>query len=339
MLHEADTDNWDVQLSIVIPCYNEEAGLAELVRRVIAAAENEFGRHYELILVNDGSSDNSWALICDHANNNGRITGVDLARNHGHQLALSAGLQQVRGQYVFILDADLQDPPELLGPMMAEIHSGYDVVYGQRKSRSGESIFKKKSAKLFYRTLNRLVDVRIPQDTGDFRLMTRTVLDHLNQMPERFRFIRGMVSWIGLRQKAFMYDRDARFAGETKYPLHKMMAFALDAITSFSVIPLKLASAAGALTGLAAFLTIAWVFIAWLSGNTASGWTSLTAIVLFMGSIQLTIMGIMGEYLGRMYIEAKGRPLFVVQQVYNNAAATKNPVQEIRANLEKLINE
>ena len=244
----------------------------------------------------------------------------------------------MRGRYIFILDADLQDPPELLGPMLEEIRAGYDVVYGQRRVRDGESAFKRSSASLFYRILDRLVDVNIPRDTGDFRLITRRVLDQLNAMPERYRFVRGMVSWIGMRQKAFLYDRDARYAGETKYPLHKMVAFALDAITSFSVVPLRLASAAGAFAGIASFITMAWVFAAWLSGNTVGGWASIAAIILFIGSIQLMMMGIMGEYLGRMYMESKGRPLFIIQDIYNNPEAVPHPVHDMHESLRSTIN-
>lgn len=331
-------DAGDIGLSVVVPCYNEADGIAELLRRTTAAASACFGDDYEIILVNDGSTDDSWTQISAHADNDHHIIGINLARNHGHQLALSAGLDNCRGAFIFILDADLQDPPELLGAMMKEINAGHDVVFGQRRARAGETAFKRSTASMFYRLLDKLVDVKIPRDAGDFRLMTRRVLNQLNAMPERYRFVRGMVSWIGYRQIALLYDRDARFAGETKYPLRKMVAFAIDAITSFSVVPLRLASWVGAITSVMALVTLGWVFIAWMSGATISGWTSLTAIVLVIGSIQLIMLGIMGEYLGRMYVESKRRPLFIIDQIYAGLKQAENPVHQMQAKIERVVN-
>lgn len=308
-------------LSVVIPVYNEEAGLDALVTRVTAAAQASFGTAYELILVNDGSKDGSWAKICQHADRDPRIVAINLARNHGHQLALTAGLHHVRGELVFVLDADLQDPPELLAPMLAKLREGHDVVYGQRIKRHGETAFKRGTAALFYRLLDKLVDTRIPQDTGDFRLMTRRVVEQLNAMPERFRFIRGLVSFIGFSQVPFPYERDPRFAGETNYPLRKMVALAIDAVTSFSVVPLRFASHLGMLFGLAGLTSLGLIGWIWLRGGTVQGWASLAALILIMGSVQLLVLGVFGEYLGRMYMEGKHRPLFIVAEVRRHPVA------------------
>ncbi|HEY4123864.1 MAG TPA: glycosyltransferase family 2 protein, partial [Rhizomicrobium sp.] len=241
-------------LSAVVPCYNEEAGLAELVKRLSAACTAAAGSNHEIVLVNDGSSDGTWAEIVRLSQDFPQIVGVNLARNHGHQLALTAGLFLARGERVFIIDADLQDPPELLAEMMATLDAGSDVAYGQRIQRDGETWFKKSSASAFYRLLRRLTDAPIPADTGDFRLITRQVLDVLLNMPEQHRFVRGMVAWIGFRQTAVRYRRDPRFAGTTKYPLRKMVIFAMDAITGFSVAPLRLSLYLGLFSVLVAFL-------------------------------------------------------------------------------------
>lgn len=320
-MHVPQTFSGSCELSVVIPVYNEEAGLDPLIERVTRAAQASFGDRYELILVNDGSKDGSWNAICAHADRDARIVAINLSRNHGHQLALTAGLQHVRGELVFVLDADLQDPPELLAPMLEQLRQGYDVVYGQRIARRGETAFKRGTAALFYRMLAGLVDTHIPRDTGDFRLMTRRVVDQLNAMPERYRFIRGLVSYVGFNQTAFPYERDARFAGETNYPLRKMVALAIDAVTSFSVVPLRFASHLGMLFGLAGLAALVWVAWGWMRGGTVEGWASLTAVTLIMGSVQLLVMGVFGEYLGRMYMEAKNRPLFIVSEVRRHPIA------------------
>lgn len=303
------------ELSVVIPVYNEEAGLDALIARVTASAGAIFADRFELVLVNDGSKDGSWEAICAHAERDSRIVAINLARNHGHQLALTAGLNHARGELVFVLDADLQDPPELLGPMLAKVREGYDVVYGQRVKRHGETAFKRGTASLFYRMLASMVDTQIPRDTGDFRLMTRRVVDQLNAMPERYRFIRGLVSYIGFNQIAFPYERDARFAGETNYPLRKMLALAADAVTSFSTVPLRFASHLGMLFGIAGLVALVWVVWQWMQGGTVQGWASLAALTLIMGSVQLLVLGVFGEYLGRMYMEAKRRPLFIISEI------------------------
>lgn len=321
MLQVPQTGSGTCALSVVIPVYNEEAGLDALVARVTAAAQDIFADRYEFILVNDGSKDASWAKICAHAERDPRIVAINLARNHGHQLALTAGLNHVRGEIIFVLDADLQDPPELLGPMLAKLREGHDVVYGQRVKRHGETAFKRGTAALFYRMLGKMVDTHIPPDTGDFRLMTRRVVEQLNAMPERYRFIRGLVSFIGFSQVPFPYERDARFAGETNYPLRKMVALAVDAVTSFSVVPLRFASHLGMLFGLAGLASLGGIGWVWLEGGTVQGWASLAALILIMGSVQLLVLGVFGEYLGRMYMEAKHRPLFIVAEVRRHPVA------------------
>lgn len=325
------------ELSVVIPVYNEEPVLDILVDRVVRASTEVFGDRFELILVNDGSKDGSWSAIRGHADRDKRIVGINLSRNHGHQLALSAGLCHARGSLVFVLDADLQDPPELLGPMLAKLQEGYDVVFGQRTKRHGETAFKRGTASLFYRLLSALIDTKIPRDTGDFRLMTRRVVDQLNAMPERYRFIRGMVSYVGFNQVAFPYERDARFAGETSYPLAKMIALALDAVTSFSVVPLRFASHLGMVFGMTGLLAISWIAWVWMQGGTVEGWASLAALILIMGSVQLMVLGVFGEYLGRMYMEAKRRPLFIVSEIHRQAGVAAgredNPVARMEEKL------
>ena len=301
-------------LSIVVPCFNEQDSLPEFHRRMSAAA-GATGEAYEIVFVDDGSSDRTWEVLRALSATDPTVVAVKLSRNHGHQLALTAGLTQCRGERVLVIDADLQDPPELLGAMLAMLDAGADVVYGQRRSRAGETRFKTATAAAFYRLLRRLVEIDIPLDAGDFRLMSRRALDVLNAMPEHHRFIRGMVSWIGLRQVPILYDRDARYAGETKYPLRKMIRFALDAITGFSVAPLRLASVLGGVAAALSLLLMIYTLGSWLLGHTTPGWTSLSSIVLLIGSVQLMVLGIIGEYLGRLYIEAKRRPLFVIETV------------------------
>jgi dolichol-phosphate mannosyltransferase len=303
-------------LSIVVPCFNEEACLAELHQRLSAAARSVAGDDYELVLVNDGSRDASWPTMQRLAAADEHVVAVNLSRNHGHQLALTAGLDLSRGATVLIIDADLQDPPELLPAMFACMREqDADVVFGVRKSRAGETAFKRATAHGFYRLLSRATEVDIPVDAGDFRLMSRRALDALLAMPEQARFIRGMVAWIGFKQVPFAYDRQERFAGETKYPLKKMMRFAFDALTGFSSAPLKLASHAGLWLSLGSVLLILYIAYAWISGRSIQGWTSLMLIVVVLGAVQMFVLALMGEYIGRLYNEAKGRPLYIVQDI------------------------
>lgn len=309
------------RVSIVVPLYNEQEGLAELHRRVSESCATLGLSAYEFVMVNDGSTDGTLEAARQLAARDPRLVLIDLSRNYGHQVALSAGLEFCRGERIFVIDADLQDPPELLGPMMARMDEGYDVVFGQRTSRNGESWFKLTTAKLFYRLLRRLSDTEIPENAGDFRLMNRRALDQLNAMPERQRFIRGMVSWIGLRQCAFPYERQSRFAGSTHYPFRKMLRLAIDAITSFSVAPLRLASSFGAAFGVLGLCLLLYTLFAWIAGTTVPGWTSLSGMVLIVGSVQMFMLGIFGEYLGRIFIEVKGRPLYIVNAVIGGAQA------------------
>ncbi len=315
-----------IGLSVVVPCFNEEAAIPVLIARLTAVCEHNFPGDYEIVLVNDGSRDRTWSLICEFSEQSPHIVGVDLARNHGHQLALTAGLQLCCGKLVFVIDADLQDPPELLPQMVAKVGEGFDVVYGQRTRRHGETLFKRSSAAGFYRLLDKLIDIPIPPDTGDFRLMTRRVVDQLDAMPERFRFIRGMVSWVGFKQTAIAYEREPRVAGQSHYPLRKMLGLAIDAVTSFSTLPLRLASFFGMIFGIFGIAMLVWILIAWMNHGTIVGWTSITAAVLILGSVQLFILGVFGEYLGRMYMETKRRPLFIVREIRRRDAGGKEIV-------------
>ena len=304
------------RLSIVVPCFNEQACITELHRRLTAAARTAVGGDYEIVLVNDGSRDGSWLAMENLAATDSRVVGVNLSRNHGHQLALTAGLDLCRGETILIVDADLQDPPELLTPMLEAMREQEaDVVYGVRRSRSGETAFKRATAHGFYRLLSRATEIDIPLDTGDFRLMSRRALDALLAMPEQSRFIRGMVAWIGFRQVPFAYDRDERFAGTTKYPLSKMLRFAFDALTGFSSAPLKLASHAGLLLSLGSLLLLAYIAYAFIAGRSIQGWTSLMLVVVVLGAVQMFVLALMGEYIGRLYNEVKGRPLYIVQEI------------------------
>ncbi len=309
-------------LSIVVPCYNEQECLTTLHQRLTAAALGAVGEDHELVLVNDGSSDGSWRIMSELAASDRRVLAVDLSRNHGHQLALTAGLDLARGDKILIIDADLQDPPELLGAMLATMErEGADVVYGVRSARAGETRFKRATAAAFYRLLSRATEVDIPVDSGDFRLMSRRALDALLAMPEQARFIRGMVAWIGFKQVPFFYQRDQRFAGTTKYPLRKMIRFALDALTGFSSAPLKLASHAGLWLAAGSVILIAYIAWSWASGETIQGWTSLMLVVVILGAVQMFVLGLMGEYIGRLYSQAKQRPLYIVQDIAGQRAA------------------
>jgi dolichol-phosphate mannosyltransferase len=303
-------------LSIVVPCYNEEACLGTLHQRLSGAARQAAGEDYEIVLVNDGSRDGSWRMMEQIAASDSRVLAINLSRNYGHQLALTAGLDLCRGDHILIIDADLQDPPELLPEMLECMRSqGADVVYGVRKSRQGETAFKRATAHGFYRLLSRATDVDIPLDTGDFRLMSRRALDAFLAMPEQARFIRGMVAWIGFKQLPIAYDRAERFAGETKYPLGKMIRFALDALTGFSSAPLKLASHAGLALSVGSVLLGAYIAYAWAAGRNIPGWTSLMLVVVLLGAVQMFVLALMGEYIGRLYNESKRRPLYIVQDV------------------------
>jgi polyisoprenyl-phosphate glycosyltransferase len=319
------------KLSIVAPCYNEQDGIEEFHRRTSAAAKEVVGENYELIFVNDGSRDASWTVMRKLVARDPRLVLINLARRHGHQLALTAGLELCRGDRVLTIDSDLQDPPELLAEMWRLMDDeGIDIVYGLRGERLGETRFKRWTAALFYWLLQRVGDADIPSNAGDFRLMTRRVVDVLKSMPERHRFIRGMIGWIGFRQIALRYDRNPRFAGSSQYPLSRMMILALDALTGFSIAPLRIASYAGFAVGVLGLLMLVYTLGSWASGRVVDGWTSLTTIVLILGSLQLILFGLLGEYIGRMYIELKQRPLFTIDRIVTHdteSLTTARPAQ------------
>ena len=303
-------------LSVVIPCYNEEGCLEALHTRVSAAAQAAVGDDHEIVLINDGSRDGSWAVMQRLAAQDPRLVAINLSRNHGHQLALTAGLDLCAGEQILIIDADLQDPPELLTDMRAAMAAAdADVVYAVRRKREGETFFKKLTAAAFYRVLDRVTDTPIPLDTGDFRLMSRRACDAFLSLPEQARFIRGMVAWVGFRQVPFLYDRAERHAGDTKYPLSKMVRFAFDAVTGFSTAPLRFASHLGLLLTGATLLVLVYVVVGFFMGTTVQGWTSTMLVVLFLGAMQMFVLGMIGEYLGRLYVESKRRPLYVVADV------------------------
>ena len=302
-------------LSVVAPCFNEEGSLPEFVRRMAAACDEFATGSYEIILVNDGSRDQTWPCIRAMASAHPGIVGLNLSRNHGHQLAVTAGLARARGERVLVIDADLQDPPELLGGLMARMDEGFDVVYARRKSRASESRVKRATAYLYYRVLRSLSEVDIPCDTGDFRLMSRRIVDRLNEMPEQDRFLRGMVAWLGGAQAELAYDREPRFGGRTGYTLARMMRLALAGVTSFSTLPLRLASLMAALGAVTALFLSIYVFAGFIAGHANPGWTSLALIMIFFATVQLACLGILGAYVGRIFLQVKGRPLYLIDEV------------------------
>lgn len=302
------------ELSIIVPCFNEEAVIAETSRRLTDAMEL-IERSFEIIYVDDGSRDNTAEILTELHASDPRIRVVRLSRNFGHQIAISAGLEYARGAAVVLIDADLQDPPEVIAEMVVLWRQGHDVVYGTRRHREGETAFKTLTAKWFYRFMNQLSDVAIPLDSGDFRLLDRRVVDALLTMPERDRFMRGMVSWVGFRQVSLPYDRAPRHAGDSKYTLFRMARFAADGILSFSIAPLRIASVMGVTSFALALLgTLTAVGVGVVSGRWMSPWAWVLLAVLFLGGAQLLCLGIFGEYLGRTYAENKRRPLYFVRE-------------------------
>lgn len=305
----------------MIPIFNEEDGIPELDRRLsslLSGLEAELGVTWDVVFVNDGSRDRSLDLLRDLASREPRYKVISFSRNFGHQVAITAGIDRADGDAVVVMDADLQDPPEVVRDMATKWREGFDVVYGARLKRHGESFFKRMTAAVFYRTLRTLTGVAIPVDTGDFRLMSRPVVLTMRALRERHRFVRGLVAWVGFKQTAVYYDRPARFAGETKYPLRKMMKFALDAITSFSTVPLRAATYFGALSGLIAIFIGGWaIYTKFFIRGVVPGWTTIMIFVAFSTSVQLIMMGVLGEYVGRAYEELKGRPLYIVAEELN----------------------
>jgi polyisoprenyl-phosphate glycosyltransferase len=304
----------DPFVSVIAPCFNEAECLPEFIRRVTDVCTSLLESDWELVLVDDGSRDDTWGLVSAASRSDPRVVGLRLSRNFGHQAALTAGLMKARGERILMIDADLQDPPELLGEMMDAMDRGVDVVYGRRTRRAGETWFKSASAALFYRLIHRLSDVKIPVDTGDFRLITRPVLEALLGLPERHRFVRGMIAWLGYRQEPVCYERDARFAGATNYTLSRMLKFAGDALTGFSTVPLRFAHVVANASLLFGLGVLGYVVWSYARGLTVPGWASAVCVVALLSTAQLFVLGVIGEYVGRTYTEAKGRPLFIVAE-------------------------
>lgn len=299
-------------ISIVAPVYNEAQVLEEFYRALLQTLGHE---SFELIFVDDGSTDRSWEIIQGMGRKDERVRSLRFSRNFGHQAALSAGLDHARGDAVVIIDCDLQDPPEVIREMLKKWREGYDVVYGVRSERKGEGKFKKITATFFYHLFRKASNMEAPLEAGDFRLLARPVVEVLKQMPERVRFLRGLVSWVGFRQTGVFYSREKRYAGESKYPLFRMLRLALDGFTSFSSAPLQLAIYLGLIVTFIAFLVGAYsLYIRLFTDTAVKGWTSLLIVMVFLGGIQLIMFGVIGEYIGRIYQEVKRRPLYLIQE-------------------------
>lgn len=315
----------EVVCSVIVPIYNEEAVLNETVKRLLHVMK-ESNETFELLFINDGSRDKTAEMLNHFCDEYPEIKLIDFSRNFGHQTAITAGMDFACGACMVIIDGDLQDPPELIPSMIKLWREGNDIVYGKRISRKGDTFFKKMTAKVFYRLLRQLTDVDIPVDTGDFRLIDRCVADALKELPERNRYVRGLMSWVGFRQTAISFERAERFAGETKYPFRKMLKLALDGIMSFSLKPLKLATWIGSIVSIGGFLFLLFVILQKIINpeTSDSGWASLMAVSLFFNGVILLMLGIIGEYIGRIYDEAKGRPLYLIKNS-RNLEGRRNP--------------
>lgn len=306
--------NADTLLTIVVPCFNEQEVLPEFQRRLVTVLDG-LKLDAEIVYINDGSSDNTLELLQQLHSDDDRVAVVDLSRNFGKEIALTAGLHHARGDAVVVIDADLQDPPELIPKLLEEWRNGYDVVYAKRARREGESLIKKATAHAFYRVMQRISQVDLPEDTGDFRLLSRRAVDALNKLGEQTRFMKGLFAWIGFRQKAVYYNRDPRHSGTTKWNYWKLWNFALEGITSFTTAPLKIATYAGLLTAIGAFVYGTYMIVeTLLYGNPVPGYPSIIVIMLFLGGVQLMAIGVLGEYIGRIFFESKRRPLFFLNQ-------------------------
>ena len=305
-------------ISVVAPVFNEAETLPHFYARLRDVLDS-MGETWELVLCDDGSRDASPSIERDLCEQDPRVRAVQLSRNFGHQIVISAGMDYARGKAIVIIDSDLQDPPEVIRDLVERWREGYEVIFAQRAVREGESAFKLLTAKMFYRLMRRLTAVNIPPDTGDFRLLDRKVVDVLKRMPEHHRFMRGLSIWVGFRQIGVTYVRHERFAGSTKYPLKKMLRFAWDGVTSFSYVPLQLATSFGFLVAGLSLLGILLAVVARLFGNQIGGQASTLVVVLFLGGVQLICLGIIGEYLGRIYDEVRARPLYIVRDVIERA--------------------
>ena len=307
---------YSVELSIVVPLYNEEANINRLISRLQSTLD-KLNTTYEIVCINDGSQDDTFKLLVDYHEENSAIKVVNLSRNFGKEIALTAGIDYASGAAIIPIDADLQDPPELIAQLVAKWREGYDVVYATRKSRSGESWLKRFTANSFYQTIGKMSPIPIPANTGDFRLLDRKVVEALKQMPERTRFMKGLFAWVGYKQTSILFDREPRFGGKTTWNYWKLWNFALDGITSFSFFPLKIWSYIGSVISLISLLYASFLIIRTLIlGIDVPGYASLMVAVLFFGGIQLITLGIIGEYLGRVYEEVKRRPLYFVRESY-----------------------
>lgn len=320
----------DDLISVIVPMYHEEEVAAECYKR-LKKVMNDNKINHELIFVDDGSRDKTFNILRQIAEEDKKVRIISFSRNFGHQIAVTAGVNKARGNAMVVIDADLQDPPELIPNMIKLWKQGYEVVYAKRKKRRGESFFKLTTAKLFYRVLDKMTDINIPLDTGDFRLIDRKVADVFNSMSENNRFVRGMISWIGFKQIPIEYEREERFAGETKYPLRKMLKFASDGIISFSAKPLRLMGIVGmfcVIISLAIFLYAIAVKL-FESKEVITGWTSIITVVTFFGGVQLLSISVLGEYIGRIYDESKKRPLYVIDKELNIQKHI-NTMEEVR---------
>ena len=325
------------EVSLVIPIYNEEAVLPVLDERLIALLDKLGDLSCEVVFVDDGSKDKSLALLRTMVQREKRYRAVSFSRNFGHQRAITAGMDAARGKAVVVMDADLQDPPEVILEMVAKWRDGYDVVYGRRRSRAGETPFKLLTAKAFYRLFAAMIPIEVPLDTGDFRLMSRRVVVAMCELRETHLFVRGLVAWLGFKQTAVDYDREARAAGETKYPLRKMLAFAFDGIMSFSILPLRLSTYLGALVGVASVLYGIIAVLTYLLGVTQPGWTTTVVLVSFLFSVQLLMTGVLGEYIGRIYEQVKLRPLYVVAERVRHKPMRKSAPTEDYGSLGEVV--
>ncbi len=308
------------KISLVIPMYYEEKvanKCYEKVSNVLKSLEDKYD--HEIIFVNDGSKDKTLDILEEIAKKDTKVKIISFSRNFGHQAAVTAGLKEVTGDAIVIIDADLQDPPELIPEMLELWEQGNEVIYGKRKTRKGESAFKLLTAKMFYKTLNALSDVEIPKDTGDFRLVDRKVVDVVNNLPEHNKFLRGLFSWVGFKQKAYEYERQERFAGETKYPLKKMLKLASDGIISFSNKPIKMVGALGIISIIISVIILIYALISYIFklNELSAGWTSLMVAITFFAGVQLLSLWVISEYIGRIYDEAKGRPQYIVDKKIN----------------------
>ncbi|MEE1112292.1 MAG: glycosyltransferase family 2 protein [Bacteroidales bacterium] len=303
-----------MEISAIVPSYNEEKNVPLIYERLTKVL-SQINPNYEIIFINDYSKDNTLSVIKTIAQEDSHVKYISFSRNFGHQIAVSAGLDMCKGKAVVIIDGDLQDPPELILEMYKKYQEGYKVVYAKRKTREGETWFKKATAKLFYRFLAAMTSIEIPVDVGDFRLIDQVIVNHLRNMPEKSKYIRGQISWIGYKQTFVEYHRDARLYGKTNYPLKKMLRLAFDGITAFSDKPLKMASAIGIISAILSLLAIVYALIShFIFDSAVSGWTSLIISVLFIGGVQLITIGIIGEYIARINNDVRNRPLYIIEE-------------------------